>query len=123
MITAPTDTVFSDTTPTFEFTGGATYECRLGDTLFTACQSGITYGPLNDGDYRFDVRAIAADGLPQQGSTPFFFRVDTTAPDPPTIDEPMDGTVIARRTLELRGATEDFTEVDVYDGTPSRRGR
>jgi len=116
VITAPTDTVFQNRTPRFEFTGGATYQCRLGNTEFAPCDSGVTYGPLDDGDYRFEVRAIAADGTPQEGATPFYFTVDNEVPDPPTIDEPMDGAVIARRTVMLRGATEDFTEVEVYDG-------
>jgi hypothetical protein len=122
VITAPTATVFQNRNPRFEFTGGATYECRLLAPEFAPCESGVTYGPLDDGDYRFEVRAIAADGLPQDGATPFLFTVDNRAPDPPTIDSPMDGSVIAQRTVMLRGQTEDFTEVDVYDGA-TRLGR
>ena len=117
VITAPTDTVFQNRTPKFEFTGGHTYQCRLGDAQFAPCVSGVTYGPLDDGNYRFEVRAIAEDGLPQEGATPLFFTVDNAAPVPPTIDEPMDGAVIARRSVMLRGQTEDFTDVEVYEGT------
>ena len=74
----------NDSTPTFTFSSGpgATFECRFtGQGTFSACASGVTYGPLPEGSYLFEVRALDSGGNPDPSPASRSFSVDATAPD------------------------------------------
>jgi len=88
IITASPDDPSSDDTPNFEFTSteaGSTFECRLDDAAFAACETPLTYsGPVPDGSHTFKVRAT--DSLGNTDATPasYTWTIDTTSPVPPT---------------------------------------
>jgi hypothetical protein len=82
----------NDETPEFGFTGtdAVSFECRhhlVGDTApsFVACSSPHTLGPLVEGEYLFQVRAVDAANTPDPTPAGRAFTVDTTAPET-TID-------------------------------------
>ena len=89
--TAPETTIDSgvsgttrDTTPQFLFSSnepGSTFECRVNDAPFVACTSPRELGPLLDGTYTFEVRAIDAAHHPDATPASRTFTVDTTAPE------------------------------------------
>src|SRR5829696_904869 len=107
-ITAPETTIDSgpsgtinvaDATFTFSASEtGATFECRLDGTAYSACTSPESYTNLSDGSHTFDVRAM--DGAGNVDATPassnFTVEVpspqDTTPPDT-TIDSGPSGTI------------------------------
>lgn len=66
------------TTVTFGFQSsvqGATFECQLDGSGWTACSSPKTYSGLADGDHTFAVRAVDFDGIPGKAASRTF-RVD-----------------------------------------------
>jgi len=72
-----------DRNPTFRFTAdqaGSTFECRLSDGTWNACQPPFTASQLGDGDYRFEVRATDPAGNVEAGPATVDFRVDTVTP-------------------------------------------
>ncbi len=83
-ITAGPDGPSNDAMPVFEFSDPetASFKCRLVDrTEFADCDSGVGFGPLPDGTYTFEVRALYAGGVPEPTMDVRSFSVDTTAPD------------------------------------------
>jgi PKD repeat protein len=89
-ITAGPGAATRDPRPAIAFAadlGGATFECRLGESAFAPCSSPEVLGPLADGSYAFAVRARAGgfrDGTPATRQ----FRVDTLAPNTRIISGP-----------------------------------
>jgi large repetitive protein len=71
-VTAPTASIDAapgdpsgDPTPTFEFSAneaGSTFECQLDGGAYGSCSTPQTYGPLNDGNHSFAVRATDPAG-------------------------------------------------------------
>jgi hypothetical protein len=101
--TAPDTTIVSsplalsnDPTPEFAFTGiGATsFECRLVDVQpeFAACAAPKGFGPLADGAYVFEVRAVDAAGNRDVTSATRSFAVDTIPPQATITGGPGDTT-------------------------------
>ncbi|HYH59460.1 MAG TPA: hypothetical protein VD790_09605 [Thermoleophilaceae bacterium] len=87
------DSTITDTTPAFEFSGGATatsFECRIDVAAFAACTSPFTSPPLSDGPHVFEVRAVDVEGDADQSPASRAFTVDTTAET--TIDSGPAGT-------------------------------
>jgi hypothetical protein len=86
-----------DATPTFTFQSiqsDATFECRVDDAHFAACDSPFTTAELPDGEHTVSVRAIDSLGNIQPVPDTRTFTVDTVAadtsitggPDGPTSD-------------------------------------
>jgi hypothetical protein len=66
------------------------FQCSLDGAPFSACSSGVTYGPLGDGGHSFVVRATDLAG--NTGSAPAYtWTIDATAPPSPALtDAPQD---------------------------------
>lgn len=91
----------SDLTPEFEFASNealATFECRL--TYFFAtldwfdCSSPLEVGPLDDGNWSLQVRAIDQAGNVGVPNNAWFFTIDATEPQTqldtgPAVDAPV----------------------------------
>ena len=78
----------AETTPTLRFSStedGSTFECRLDDGAYTACDSPLTTEALDDGEHTLTVRATDALGNVAPAPVSRTFTVDTTAPET-TID-------------------------------------
>jgi Bacterial Ig-like domain len=110
--TAPDTTIDTGTSgtisvaeATFEFSSeaGASFECRLDGTAYSACTSPKSYTNLTNGSHTFDVRATDAVGNVDTSPASETFSVD--APPPPdttppetTIDSGPSGTVSSSST-------------------------
>jgi hypothetical protein len=85
----------ADNTPEFTFsspdTPDATFQCRLRQTMadFGPCQP---LGPLPDGAYVFEVRAVDAAGNTDASPASTSFQIDTTPPDTAITGGPGDTT-------------------------------
>jgi hypothetical protein len=104
--TAPDTTIVTgpaglsnDATPDFAFTSteGGTFECSLhpigeAPPAFAPCASPHARGPLADGSYVFEVRAIDDAGNPDVSPTSRVFQVDTTPPQTTITGGPGDTT-------------------------------
>ena len=115
--------VTNDVHVVYEFTSdtpGARFQCRdyIPDdepsTTWVDCSSPLTLRDLTEGVHIFEVRAVDAAGVAGEPATDSF-RVDVTDPEPPTITDPEDGTVVREGSVTLYGTTEPLTAVDVYD--------
>ena len=107
--TGPAGTT-ADPTPVFTFAANEPVsgaECRLLGAVnaFVACSSPVSYGPLANGDYTFQVRVIDSDGNP----SPTASRAFTVAAPPPNPGPGTDGDtevknpdVSAKKTQKLR---------------------
>ncbi len=98
----------NDSTPTFAFSSnepGATFECRIDDGPYEACESGAPLGELGDGTHTFSVRAVDAAGNLDASPATRTFTVDTVPPTSTTISGgPADGS-----------ATNDSTPAFAFD--------
>jgi ELWxxDGT repeat protein len=68
----------------FEFEsdeGDSQFECRLGGSPFSPCNSGDGVEVAGDGTHVFEVRSFDAHGNPDPTPARFAFDVDTSAPD------------------------------------------
>jgi hypothetical protein len=77
-----------DATPSFAFESdepGLSFECRVDDAPFAACDSPHTTARLTDGAHTFEVRAIDPAGSADPSPATRSFTVDTSGPDT-TID-------------------------------------
>ncbi|MGH9041403.1 MAG: Ig-like domain-containing protein [Acidimicrobiia bacterium] len=70
--------------------GGPSFECRIDDGPFEGCSSPRTYPGLVDGEHRFEVRALSADGRPDPTPAVREWTIDTTPPSVVSVD-PADG--------------------------------
>ncbi|HEX2110140.1 MAG TPA: Ig-like domain-containing protein [Gaiellaceae bacterium] len=100
----------------------ATFECRLDGAPFTACTSPKSYTGLSQGTHTFEVRATDAAGNTDTTPASRTWTVDFTAPAPPVIESPADGSILATATITLSGTAEAGSFVEVFDGTASKGG-
>jgi hypothetical protein len=70
-----------DRSAAFEFSTNedATFQCSLDDAPAEACASGVSYGPLEDGNHAFGVYAVDSSGNVGE-RTSYSWVVDTVAP-------------------------------------------
>ncbi|HYH60182.1 MAG TPA: hypothetical protein VD790_13310 [Thermoleophilaceae bacterium] len=112
--------VIADPSPSFEFAsdGLATFECRMsGSGAFSPCSSPESIGPLDDGEYTFEVRAI--DSLEPHATDPTP-ATRTFTVDAPDVDKPS-GTVTEKGKSKA-GKPVKLTVVSDEDGTATARG-
>lgn len=128
VVAPPNGSTTSDSTPTIAGTAepGATVTVRLdGATLGTTTASGtgswsVTPStPLADGPHTASATATDAAGSTSPPSATTTFTVDTTAPAPPVVVTPADGSTTTDQTPTVSGTAEPGSTVTVLvDGTP-----
>lgn len=96
--------------------GGSVFDCMLGEDVVTPCTGSVTFGPLADGTYVFQVRAT--DTLGNADPTPAIrvWTVDTQAPEPPTIGSPPVDVTTSATSLQLSGTAEPQSTIALFDG-------
>ncbi|HEX6025779.1 MAG TPA: PKD domain-containing protein, partial [Solirubrobacter sp.] len=95
----------SDDSPSFELVAskeGVHYECRLGGD-WEECASPYRPGPLRDGDYTLEVRAVDAVGTDPSPATRAF-SIDTIAPNTTIATGPRAVGTDPRPVFELRAS-------------------
>ncbi len=121
-ITKAPPAITNNVHPEFEFTAndaGATFQCRdyipvNGPGEYISCTSPHMVRDVVDGPHVFEVRAVVGTEVGEPDS--YEFIVDTVAPNPPTITNPDDGTVVRPPEGVMLEGTNDFmSAVDVYD--------
>jgi len=86
------------------------FQCSLDGAPFSACSSGVTYGPLGDGGHSFVVRATDLAGNTSSAVT-YTWTIDATAPPAPALtDAPQDpsGVGTARFSFSDADSTASF---------------
>jgi hypothetical protein len=79
----------------------ATFQCSLDGGGWTACASGVSYGPLADGDHSFSVRAIDGNGNDELAPVVRHWTVDTVAPATVIVSGPDGFSASANPTFEF----------------------
>jgi hypothetical protein len=82
-IDATPATLSNDRTPAFDFSSDdedATFECRIDDAAFAACEPGDVTPSLDDGAHTFEVRAVDPATNRTQTPAAYDWDVDATAP-------------------------------------------
>jgi TolB protein len=113
----------NDPTPTFSFSGdedASGFECRVDDVVWEQCSSPTTVGPLSDGAYTFEVRAVSAGGAPDPTPAQRGFEVDTVAPDTSVVSGPPRATNASTPSFEL-SSDEDDAAIECRAVSDSRR--
>lgn len=107
----------SSATGTFVFQSpsnpGATFECSLDGSAFTACTTPFTTGVLSNGSHTFRVRAIVGvltDPMPAS----FTWTVDTGAPAAPIVSTPANGTRTNVNRPVITGTAEAGSTVTIF---------
>lgn len=70
---------------------GSSFECRLDGASFASCASPKSYSGLADGSHTFDVRSVDSAGNVDTTPALRSWTIDTTAPPPPTLVAPTNG--------------------------------
>ena len=89
---------FAFSSPTI---GDATFECRLDDGEFAACDSPEDYSDLADGEHSFDVRAINAQAVVDDTPARHTWTVDSTGPTTTLTAKPADPATSTAATFEF----------------------
>jgi hypothetical protein len=131
-LTAPETTIGSSpanptnaTDATFTFSaneGGSTFECKLDGGAFSSCTSPQSYSGLAEGSHTFDVRATDPAGNTDATPAGRAWTIDVTAPAPPVIVSPPEGSSISSGTVTLAGDAEAGSFVEVFEGATSKGG-
>jgi N-acetylglucosamine-6-sulfatase len=105
--------------------GATTFECSLDSSglefSFRACSSGVTYNELADGSHIFRVRARNQEaGTVEPDPARYAWTVDTTAPLPPTISSPAEGSRHNSGSFTLSGTAEAGSTVELFEGADSK---
>ena len=86
----PNPSASADAAFSFSAEGARGFECKLDDGRFERCGSPMTYGPLNEGEHIFRVRATAKG---EHGpAAKYIWRIDLTAPTTTITEQPPDPT-------------------------------
>jgi Bacterial Ig-like domain len=99
---------------------GSSFECRLDGGAWEPCASPVTFAGLADGPRVFEVRATDPAGNVDPTPAAHAWTIDTTAPTPPAIESPAEGTTNATATVTLSGTAEPGAIVEVFEGATSR---
>lgn len=96
----------------------ATFECRIDGSDWAACESGVGYGQLEDGEHRFDVRAVGqgAGPGPVESRT---WTVDTAVPRLTITSGPSNPTNEVDATFELSMNKPGFSFRCQLDAEPA----
>ena len=108
--TAAPNTVLTEMPPaadnstmvTFSFTSSepnVTFECSLDNAPFAACESGDTFGPIDDGAHAFAVRSRDRAGNVDASPAIHAWQVDTSTPDTTMVSGPTGATATASATF------------------------
>jgi len=117
-LTSTPPSLSNSATATFQFTlGSGTAQCALDGGVFAACTSPISYSGLSDGSHTLDIRAT--NGGQTSASVSHQWTIDTTAPPPPVIGAPADGSNRPASLRSVSGTAAAGSTIIVYlDGTP-----
>jgi hypothetical protein len=110
-----------DQSPDFLFTAsesGVTFQCRLDGPTYTACSSPRTYGPLDEGQHTFAVRATDAAGNVGAEDVEAF-TVDLTNPELAIVSGPEGATPDNTPTFGFDAEGGTTVECSVDQGTAS----
>ncbi|MBO0877281.1 MAG: hypothetical protein J2P19_28210, partial [Pseudonocardia sp.] len=123
-ITSPSNGDTTDQTPTISGTGlpGATVTVTEGDTTIGTATVGAdgTWSmtpsdPLSSGVHTIEATQASGDARSAPSNSVTFTVEDTTAPDPPVIERPADGSSTADNTPVISGTAEPGSTVTVTD--------
>ncbi|HEX6228248.1 MAG TPA: Ig-like domain-containing protein, partial [Solirubrobacterales bacterium] len=105
----------NEPTPSFAFSSeaGASFECSLDGSGFSACASPYTTTPLADGSHTFEVRATDALGNTDPSPASRSFTVDTEAPAEPSFNATDPASPANDNTPLIRGSAVEGT-VRIY---------
>jgi hypothetical protein len=81
----------NSTMVTFAFTSNeanVTFECSLDNAAYAACESGASFGPIDDGAHAFAVRARDRAGNVDASPAIHAWQVDTSTPDTTIVSGP-----------------------------------
>lgn len=112
--------ISSSSEGTFEFIGldangkVSSFECRIDGGPFETCDSPQTYSGLDDGNHRFELRAIDQVGTVQPSPFSYEWNVDTTYPSEAIEAAPANPT-------NQTGAEFQFTTSDGAEGSGVRK--
>lgn len=112
------------TTITIDFTGSDPegnidhYECRLDDGAFEVCEGPITYEGLEEGEHRFEVRAVDEQGNVDPTPAAFAWVIVSTPPVPVITSTASDPTSFKPIPITITFSNEvtDFTSSDLLIG-------
>ncbi|MBL8916117.1 MAG: OmpA family protein [Archangium sp.] len=114
IIAGPSGTVRS-TTADFAFTStvlGSSFECSLDGAAFVSCNTPTTFTGLSDGQHTLEVRAVNGTNTDSTPATRTW-TIDSTAPMPPVVTTPADGSTVYTRTPRFSGTAEPGSTVRV----------
>jgi hypothetical protein len=99
---------------------GSTFECSLDGEPFAPCSSPTSRFGLGEGPHTFEVRATDSAGNTDPTPAARSWTVDTTAPAPPVLTTPADGSVSASSSMTVSGTAEADSIVEVLDEAASK---
>ncbi len=76
----PTDPTGNPPTPSFEFWGGTSFECRFDGGAWSPCATPYASPALADGPHQFQVRSVDQAGNTDQSPAGWSFTIDTGPP-------------------------------------------
>ncbi len=82
-LTSTPEALTSDTSASFGFSSSepaASFECRVDGAAFVACETGVTYEELSEGNHVFEVRAVDAAGNTDPTPARHTWTIDLTGP-------------------------------------------
>jgi hypothetical protein len=111
----------NQTSATFSFASepGAAFECRLDGAAYAPCTSPTTYTGLAAGPHTFDARATDPAGNTDSSPASRTWTIDLTAPAPPVITSPAEGSTVGSASVPLAGTAEPGSGIEIFEGATS----